>query len=35
LLKGANQIVIVGSNAGSSPNIAALFFQASGWPDGR
>jgi len=29
LLKGANQIVVVGSNAGSSPNIAALFFQVN------
>ena len=29
LLKGANQFVIVGSNAGSSPNIAALFFQVN------
>jgi hypothetical protein len=29
LLKGANQVVIVGSNAGSSPNIAALFFQVN------
>ncbi len=29
LLKGTNQVVVVGSNAGSSPNIAALFFQAN------
>jgi hypothetical protein len=29
LLKGANQVMIVGSNAGSSPNIAALFFQVN------
>ena len=29
LLKGANQVVIVGSNAGSLPNIAALFFQVN------
>ena len=29
LLKGANQVVVVGSNAGSSPNIAALFFQVN------
>ena len=29
LLKGANQVVIIGSNAGSLPNIAALFFQVN------
>lgn len=29
LLKGTNQVVVVGSNAGSSPNIAALFFQVN------
>jgi hypothetical protein len=29
LLKGTNQVMIVGSNAGSSPNIAALFFQVN------
>jgi len=29
LLKGANQIVVVGRNAGSGPNVAALFFQAN------
>jgi hypothetical protein len=29
LLKGVNQILVVGSNAGSSPNIAALFFQVN------
>ena len=29
LLKGTNQVVVVGSNAGSSPNIAALFLQAN------
>lgn len=29
LLKGANQIVIVGHNAGQKPNVAALFFQAN------
>ena len=29
LLKGANQIVIVGRNAGSGPNIAGLFFQVN------
>ena len=29
LLKGANQVVVVGSNAGSSPNVAALFFQVN------
>jgi hypothetical protein len=29
LLKGTNQIVVVGRNAGSSPNIAALFFQVN------
>ena len=29
LLKGVNQVVVVGSNAGSSPNIAALFFQVN------
>ena len=29
LLKGANQIVVVGRNAGSGPNIAALFFQVN------
>ena len=29
LLKGANQVVIVGSNAGSLPNITALFFQVN------
>lgn len=28
LLKGANQVVIVGRNAGKTPNVAALFFQA-------
>lgn len=29
LLKGANQIVVVGRNAGSAPNLAALFFQVN------
>ena len=29
LLKGANQIVVVGHNAGQKPNVAALFFQAN------
>ena len=29
LLKGANQVVIVGRNAGKAPNVAALFFQAN------
>ena len=29
LLKGTNQVVIVGSHAGSLPNIAALFFQVN------
>jgi|Laugresbdmm110sd_1035091.scaffolds.fasta_scaffold05076_2 hypothetical protein len=29
LLKGANQIVVVGRNAGAGPNLAALFFQAN------
>lgn len=29
LLKGANQIVVVGHNAGKAPNVAALFFQVN------
>jgi len=29
LLKGTNQVVVVGSNAGSSPNVAALYFQVN------
>jgi hypothetical protein len=29
LVKGANQIVVVGHNAGQKPNVAALFFQAN------
>ncbi len=29
LIKGANQIVVVGHNAGQKPNVAALFFQAN------
>jgi hypothetical protein len=29
LLKGANQIVVVGHNAGHKPNVAALLFQAN------
>jgi hypothetical protein len=29
LLKGVNQIVVVGHNAGKAPNVAALFFQAN------
>jgi hypothetical protein len=29
LLKGANQIVVVGRNAGAGPNVAALFFQVN------
>lgn len=29
LLKGSNQVVVVGRNAGSAPNLAALFFQVN------
>ena len=29
LLKGANQIVVVGHNAGKAPNVAAMFFQVN------
>ena len=29
LLKGANQIIIVGHNAGKAPNVAAMFFQVN------
>jgi len=29
LLKGVNQVVVVGHNAGQKPNVAALFFQAN------
>ena len=29
LLKGANQVVLVGRNAGKAPNVAALFFQVN------
>jgi hypothetical protein len=29
LLKGTNQVVVVGHNAGTTPNIAALFFQVN------
>ena len=29
LLKGSNQIVVVGHNAGKAPNVAAMFFQVN------